>query len=284
MKIGLFTNTPDRVVGCKKVVDNLKKGFNQLGQYYVENMEGDMNGCIHGAVREFQDNTLPPNTLIGPEIMVLPSDMPDKWTQYKNWCQPSKWVVDYMKTFPDTIKNKFYVWPVGIDTDDFKPEIGELEQACVIYYKNVTKQTPPARLHELKDILDKIGITYKILEYGDYKEDELKHLCNTSNFGIMLTGTESQGIAYMEMLSMGLPLYVIDEKKFEYYGYTFKGASSAPYFDERCGIKHDNMNRIGEFMDKIQTYNPRQYILDNHTCKHGAQKYIDILSKCHASV
>jgi hypothetical protein len=283
MKIGLYNNTPDKIVGCRKLILNLKKGLEELGIEYLDNQLGDMNGCVHGAVRELQDKSLPPETLIGVEIMVLPSDMPDLWIKYRNWVQPSDWVCNYMKTFPDCAKTKMYSWPVGIDHDEFKTDRGPFKRDCFIYYKNVTKQTPIEKLNYVKHELDNRKMRYEVLTYGNYKEEEFKELCETSLFCVWLVGTESQNIAIMEAMAMGIPLYVIDEKQFEYYGYKFRhpSVSSAPYFSDKCGIKADDMSRIDEFRDRILEFWPRDYIEQNHTCKHGAQKYIDILRKCH---
>jgi hypothetical protein len=281
MKIGLYTNTPRHINGCHKVVKNLTKGLDQLGIEWVENEEADYNGCIHGAVREFNNKTLPPNTLIGPEIMVLPSDMPQYWNRYRHWCQPSQWVIDYMQTFKECKNNRFYVWPVGIDTDEFKHNRGKIEQDCFIYYKNVTKQTPEQKLHYVRRELENRKLSYKVLEYGKYKEDELKHLASTSKFCISLVGTESQGIGIMEIMSIGCPVYVIDEKQFKYNDYTFNGhnVSSTPYFSDECGMIVSDMSKMDLFLSNVSNYNPSNYIMNNHTCKHGAQKYVDILRR-----
>jgi hypothetical protein len=282
MKLGLWSLSPDRVVGCKKVIDNLKKGLEQIGQEYVENELGDVNGCIHGSVKEFRTKTLPPETLIGPEIVVLPTET-NAWTKYRNWCQPSQWVIDYMKTFREVKYNRFNVWPAGIDTDEFTNTRGSFKRDCFIYYKNVTKQTPVERLNYVKRELEKRKMTYTVIQYGSYNESQLKELASTSLFGLFLTGTESQGIALMEVMAMDCPVYVIEEPMFEYGGFRFRGASAAPYFDKRCGIISDGMERIGEFRENILKYWPRDYIMENHTCAISAKKYVEILEKCHVN-
>lgn len=282
MKIGLYHKTPDRVVGCRKLTLNLIKGLKELKQEYVENEPGDVNGIIHGAVNEFRNCTLPRNTVVGPELCVLPTEMPDKLHYYRNWVQPSLWVVDYFKTFKEAENTRFYTWPSGIDTDEFNIKRGPYKRDCFIYYKNVTKQTPIEKLEYVKRDLEKKGMTYEVLTYGEYKEETFKELCQTSLFAIFLTGTESQGIAIMEAMAMDIPIYVINETTFEYNGFKYNGGvSSAPYFGEKCGIIADDLSRLGEFRDRIMEFWPRDYIMENHTCKHGAQKYVDILRKCH---
>jgi len=281
MKIGIWHKTPDRIVGCKKVVDNLKKGLDQLGQEYIENQLGDINGCIHGSVPEFKNRTLPKKTVIGPEIMILPEEMPDAWSAYKNWIQPSQWVVDYMKQSYLTRRTNFYVWSAGIDVKQFYCNRLDTDQDCFIYYKNVTRQTPVEKLQKVKNHLDKKRITYKVIEYGIYDENRLIELASKSKYAIWLVGTESQNIALMEVLAMDCPIYVINEPEFSYHAYKFQGASSAPYFDYRCGIIAKDINKLTEFIDNLNNYAPHSYIQEYHTCKKSAERYIEILKECH---
>jgi hypothetical protein len=279
MKIGLFYKMPNRMVGCWKVANNLIRGLQQLNIQVSENKIEEYNGSIHGSITEFENRTLPKNTLIGPEIMVLPTDMSWVWQTWNNLVQPSQWVVDYMRTFPITKNNKLWVWSVGIDTNQFNDDNKNITTDCFIYYKNVTHQTPISKLNNVTNVLKSKNISYKVIEYGNYNEDQLKQLCKTCKFCIMLCGTESQGIAYMEILSSGVPMYVIDEKTFKYSSFTFTNdnVSSAPYFNNECGIKTTDINSLDLFINNLDKYNPRKYILENHTLKIGAQKYVDIL-------
>jgi hypothetical protein len=280
--VGLYFTQIGTVVGCKKVVDNLLSGLNELGIQVCINSPGDLNGCVHGGIPAFDNRTLPSNTLIGPEIMVLPNEMSWAWGAYKNWTQPSQWVVDYMQTSPLTTGINFHVWPVGINTDMFNENNrGGFQRDCFIYYKTVTKQVNQTHLDSVIAECTKLGLSYEVITYGTYTEAKYRELINTSKFGIFLTGTESQGIAYMEALAMGLPLYIIEVNEFYYelqnYRFTSPNVSAAPYFDSRCGVKHKDLSQLPNFIQTLGTYTPRSYILDNHTVKLGATKYMNIL-------
>jgi len=93
-----------------------------------------------------------------------------------------------------------------------------------------------------------------------------------------LNGTESQGIAYMEILSSGIPCYVFNRNIFSYKSYSCL-ASSVPYFSEECGIISDDLdfNKFDDFLNKIDLFNPRKYILENHTLEISARNYIRLL-------
>jgi hypothetical protein len=286
--VSLYYTPINKTVGCKKVYQNLIIGLNQLGINVAHNSPSRFCGCLHGSVLDFCHRTLPDNMLIGPEIMVLPTEDPSAFEKYKSWVQPAQWVIDYMITFKQTNKNIFYVWPVGINTEQFS-NAGRginFEYDCFIYYKNITVQTPIEKLNRVKHVCDSIGFKYVVLQYGSYNESYLVEMTKKCRFGIFLTGTESQGLAIMEVMSSGVPVLVVEEKNFLYSGYTFtnENVSACPYFDDRCGMKTtiDNIgNDIKLFIENIKSnkYNPREYILENHTLMKGAEKYVKILEE-----
>ena len=68
---------------------------------------------------------------IGPNICVLPIDMDVVMQQrYKNFIVPCKWVYDKCARWLP--KEKIKIWPVGIDTGQFKPSY-EKSNDCLIY-------------------------------------------------------------------------------------------------------------------------------------------------------
>lgn len=284
--IGLFYNKQERnghMTGCQKLLNNLLIGLERIGVKVQHNVGKEMCGTLSGGTRQFVTNSLPEHCLIGPEICVLPSEMEWAFMKHKNWVQPSEWVVEYMKQFERLVRGvNFHVWSGGIDTDEFQPkEVRAKAYDCFIYYKDVTKQVSKVELGQLRKYLDIKQLKYKVLSYGSYTEKEYIDTINTSKFGVWLVGTESQNIAIGEAQAMNCPIYVLDVKQFIYYRFSFKSdkISSAPYFDERCGIKHIDLSRLDEFISKLDSYNPRQYIMDNHTLEKAAQNYVDILKK-----
>ena len=282
-KIGVFYEKIGKVVGCKKVIDNLIAGCRELKIEVKQNERLPLCGCIHGSSKFFNRN-LPKNCLVGPEIMVLPTEMPWVWETWDNFVQPSQWCVDYMQTFPHCRETRFYSWPIGIDTERFN-ERGrgkKFEFDCFVYYKNVTNQNPRFEFQEIIRELTRRKIRFKVLEYGKYNESELIKCTKDCQFGIFFTGTESQGIAYMECLSSNCPLCIIDQKTFKYQDFqiTLDSISAAPYFDETCGVKSQQRNLgtdFDNFLKSFDKYTPRDFIVNNHSLKQGAQEYYDIL-------
>ena len=270
MSVGIFFNNVSSTTGPGKVALNLLKGFKKSGIDFKINEEGKLNGCLQ-LVSYL--NILPSTTLIGPNIMVLPSEFPVIWKKFENHIVPSEWVKNKYNSFPETEGCNLHIWPVGIDTDKFKKFDNKNEFDCLIYYKNRGAK----KLKEVEDKLKSLELSYKIIGYGSYTEEEFLELLSKCKFCLLLTKTESQGIAYMEILSTNTPCYVYDKQEWDDISpYSF-AATSAPYFSEECGLISSDLRELENFIDNVNYYEPRQYILENHTVEKGAAKYLELL-------
>lgn len=277
VKIGVWHNGTTRMCGCFKVINNLVCGLKEGGYKVLENGIGDLNGCLqkHPMVN------VPKNTLIGPEIMVLPSEHEELWSKFKYWTQPSQWVVDYYKQFSVTKKNEFFVWPVGIETDKFVPR-KSVAFDCLVYYKNVTKQTPRHKLKQAEKVLRKYKQKFKIVEYGKYDQEVFIKLLNQCRYCIWMCGSESQNIAIMEAWSTNVPTYIVNEFHFRHKDFIFRyGASSAPYFDPSCGYYAKGFLDFTKFLKKVDIYQPREYMLSKFTLKKCAEHYVELLKNAY---
>jgi glycosyltransferase involved in cell wall biosynthesis len=280
----MFENHSHRGPGM--VVTNLQKGLEKIGVTYygvyhsrAAKYTGILQFCMPDLL--YQYSTKKP--LLGPNLFVLPTDNPKLCDDFDNFIVPSQWVKDLYITF-DLLKNKnIFVWPVGIDTEIWKPTVeNKKEIDCFIYFKNRTEQD----LEIVKAICRKFNLTFKVIGYGSYLEKELKELCEKAKFAILLTGTESQGIAYLNILSSNIPCYVFNTPtwKDEYKKISCE-ATSVPYWDERCGVIANNvdLNHFKQFLDANENnkFEPRNYILDNLTLEKSAQAYYNMLRECH---
>lgn len=102
---------------------------------------------------------------------------------------------------------------------------------------------------------------------------------------------ESQGLALQEALAMDVPILVCDVKSvFDQYqvGYTYIWdeenrnipATAAPYFDDSCGIKIQELTRIEEAMEfmlnNLKHFSPREFVLRNLSLEGQARKLIEL--------
>jgi len=107
-----------------------------------------------------------------------------------------------------------------------------------------------------------------------------------SKFGIWLGRHESQGFALEEALSCNVPLLVWNVTSMnQEYGLNYPDikATTIPYWDERCGEYFYDFeeldNTFNLFISKLDTYKPREYVLENLSVEVCQEKFIDLLQK-----
>lgn len=268
MNLGLYYNTSDQIRGPQKVVSNLLGGLKILGIEPKVNETREYTGCLQGGVPNYY--TLPRNTLMGPNLVVTPDNNAALWGLYKNFIVPCQWVKDLYQKYSLTSGTTSDIWSVGIDTDHYVPSSVNPRVDCLLYVKN-------RQDHEIlavRKMLEKLGLTYTELHYGHYDNSHFLDVIHSCRFCFLLTHTESQGIAYMEILSTNTPCFVWDQNNWNGHP-----ATSTPYFSLKCGrISQDlNEKQFQFFLDNLNSYAPREYILANHTLEISAKNYIDLV-------
>lgn len=270
MKLGLYFDW--WAAGPGEVLKYVLMAFNELGVNYKLNEKGDINWFIQrNRALDTEPITSFPNLFIGPNIVDIPPYCPAlmDYNNYVTSIVPSPWVKClHNKWLPD---EKVTVWAAGIDYNRWCENKKPIEQEVMIYYKN----RPKEHLDKVTNFLQSKNISYKVVEYGHFNQDQFFDTISKSSFGFVVDGSETQGMAIAEMMSCNLPLIVWDiEKNGEVYPPT-----SIPYFDQTCGEvfykeeeMEDTFNRL-----KSNTYNPRAYILENCNYITQAKKILNIL-------
>lgn len=266
--------------GPGKVVENLSRGFVELGWTVTANapIKRDVyQGCLQSVSAL---NHLDRDVVVGPNLFVIPSDWGQFCKKFDHYIVPCNWVKDIYLSYEEMSHATIDVWPVGIDVNTWNKTTNFSNRRILVYFKS-RKET---ELNEITSYLDKKGLNYEVLRYGSYKEKDLYDACLRCDSCILLTGTESQGIAYMQILSTGIPCYVIDKTDFDYFDQYKKNppyATSVPYFNDKCGIRDSifTIEHYEKFLDKLESFNPRSYIEENFSLIKCAQNYIQILEK-----
>lgn len=187
----------------------------------------------------------------------------------------SDWNKKLTQKFISESKAELICLPFPVDINKFKPE--NKDDRCFIYFKN----THSSKLEIAKKLLE--GYNYKIFSYGSYKEEEYLDWIAKSKFGIWVGCHESQGFALQESLSCNCPLFVLNVQSLKdecfndnYYpwintiiSYDNLEATSASYWDERCGILvndiKDVYNLFEIFIKNLEIYKPREFVIENFT-------------------
>lgn len=200
---------------------------------------------------------------------------------YKNsiYIQPSKWVCELWKSAEQVLPIVNFPFPV--DTDKFKP-IDSVKDKVFIYFKARKLE----ELNILTTFLNKKNIQYEIFDYRKkYNEKDYIECLQKSKYGIWLGRHESQGFALQEALSMNVPLLVWDVKSMnqeEGYNYPDIFGTVIPYFNEKCGEYFYNANKFeetyNEFINKLNTYKPREYVLENLSAKKCGENLKKLIS------
>ena len=281
------------------MLDNLIKGLDLIGIKYTFNEpigKHKFNWIHDDPAGVIEASLLDKPVIIGPNVVELPKDLPilrKKLSKNSIYLHPSKWPMKIWK-WEGYDETKLKTWPVGIDTEKFSKVNRENNHKVLLYFKQRDKKL----LEKAEEIIRKKQLKYSLIEYGKYSEQEYIKALKEAKFGIWIGCTESQGIGLQEALATNLPLIVLDSKslfeniikpkKSRFKKETFKKlnsikTSSAPYFDERCGIKIKNIseldNAIKELLSNFNDYQPREYILDNLTILKSAQLFLDFFKE-----
>ena len=219
--------------------------------------------------------------IFGPHFSVFPENNIEiiKGTN-SLYIQPSKWVVDLWNNFPLCRDLKIQDIPFGVDTKKFSPIKNICNRDNIFIYH---KRRNPEDLNILQSFLKNLNINFKIFDYvNKYSEEEYLNYLKESKFGIWLTAHESQGFALEEALSCDVPLLVWNITSLnQEYGSNYPNlpATTLSYWDKRCGEYFTNNNELytifNIFINNLENYKPREYILENLSIEKCSDKFIN---------
>jgi len=287
-------------LGPAKVIGNTIRGLELIG--IKVSLNGDIHqfdiNWVHDDLRAYAHAVaIKKPILFGPNLVTNPEELPFRCRKPANGSiclVPSAWVAKAWSSCTELDRLAIEVWAAGIDTQTFRPlqkNDNKNESFVLIYFKNRNKI-------DLDFVVQKLvekNIAYKIFAYGGYDEFEYLESLRSAKYAIWLSGTESQGFAIMEALSTNLPILILDclnindnvldetivsRPRFPKNFYKIL-ATSSPYFDERCGLKIDLISEvdqaINEMEKKLPQFNPREYILENHSLILAAENLASIV-------
>ncbi|HAA29473.1 MAG TPA: glycosyltransferase [Cyanobacteria bacterium UBA8553] len=236
--------------------------------------------------------------VFGAAVFSHPSDDPELLNRLpiSKILVPGKWMRQMWEPY---YGNHVLAWPVGIDTTIWAPVPSDRKDIDILLYDKIRWEHDRYE-HELivplKSCLEQRGLKIAEIRYGFYQEEDFHSLLGKSKAMIFLCEHETQGIAYQQALSCGVPILAWDRGGFWqdpfYFPDTveFAPVSSVPYWDERCGVKFKDISefpsKLEEFLDKLnrQQFAPRDYILENLTLEKCARHYLEIVKEVRESL
>jgi hypothetical protein len=179
-------------------------------------------------------------------------------------------------------------WPVGIDTDLWLPAPGDRSIDVLLYDKVRWDHDAydTELIQPVRRALAGKGLAVQEFRYGAYREEAFREALRRSRAMVFLCEHETQGLAYQQALSSGVPILAWDRRgpwrDPSYYPHkvVFEPVTSVPYFDERCGLRFSGAGDFAAALDGFWegvcggAYAPREYILENLTLEAGARAYL----------
>lgn len=285
--------------GIDKVFLNLSAGLRKIGQPFRVNRPwneirpGDRVGVI-GRDRLALAGYDRPNPIVaGVALMTHPSEWPTLCQDYPvaRYVQHCEWAIDiYRPYYGDKV---CAVWPVGIDTDEWCPTMSTARTCDFLLYNKIRWDHAAMDRDLVEPIranLRRAGLTFEEIRYGAYRPEDYAAALRRCRAMLFICEHESQGIAYQEALSVGVPVLAwdpgkwLDPARFA-WGTPHVPATSVPYFDARCGERFSGYSAFGEtlglFQERLRAgrYAPRDYIMDNLTLERSANRYLDLLDE-----
>jgi hypothetical protein len=267
------------------------KNYKNINLYIINNVEilNHINlnefDCVYSPSNPI-DVSKYPNTkfLFGPHFSVFPEINHMNIIRSNNvvYIQPSEWAANVWKINPLCHNINIKTLPFGVNTEKFNENKPFQDRTQIFIY---FKRRNPNKLTFLLNFLQNKNIEIKIFDYvSRYSEEDYFNYLQNSKYGVWLDAHESQGFALQEALSCNVPLLVWNIKSMnqeEGSRYLDIPATTIPYWDSRCGEyfydEEELENTFNLFISKLDTYKPREYILENLSMECCEKKFINLI-------
>ena len=278
---------------------NLAAGLDRLGVPYRVNdyrharRNPEELVCIVGKPHVLLDREWRNPVLFGASVFSHPLECPDLFERFdvRRVLVPGEWMAEmFREHYP---AEKVTAWPVGIDTDRWRPAAGMKTLDVLVYDKLRWDRDVqvPAVLDPVRDGLRRRGLSFEEVRYGSYEPAELEEKLGRARGVVFICEHETQGLAYQQMLSAGVPVFAWDRggpwTDPSYYPekVRFGPVSSVPYFDGRCGATFADAaefeGRFDEFWFSVGAggFDPRLFVLEKMTLEKCASAYVRVVEE-----
>jgi len=223
--------------------------------------------------------------IFGPHFSVFPDNRLlsiNNINKNSIYIQPSKWAADTWRNFNVEKFITIKEFPFPVEIEKFCPNQHSQKNEVFIYFKRRKSE----ELEYVKQFLNNKNITYKIFDYvKKYNEEEYLKCLQNAKYGIIIDAHESQGFAIEEALSCNVPLLVWNVSFMSQEhdsNYPNIPCTNIAYWDERCGeyfYKVEEFERTyNEFINKLESYKPREYILENLSPQKCGERFIELVN------
>ena len=286
-----------RVLGAGKVLKNTLKGLAEIGVDVILNepVKKHRYNWIHDAPEGvIEAGFIGRPVLVGPNTAATPGDLPKfRFRLHPDsiYLFPSEWPLRAWQAAGFS-ECHCRVWAAGVDIESFQTSFRPTDgrHRVLIYFKHRAVEL----LARVEKMVRAAGLDFEVLQYGSYSEREYQSALAKARCAIWVGGTESQGFALLEALASGVPILVLDASslvdnvheprdplvpKFS-MPFLAAGATTAPYFDSRCGwlIDAGNLTRdvLDRFLGEIDCFDPAAYVAETFTLEQSARRLTEL--------
>lgn len=274
--------------GPQAVADSLLRGLRGLDVSVVINIKPNelidtacvlSGACALRRAIEWKKEGLVKKIVAGPNIVAFPEEATGIIcdSAIDVILVPAQWVKDLWVSLRPELESRINVWASGVQDPGMVPI---MESKGLLIYK---KHVPVELFDAVIRILNNKGISCVVLEYGSFKQRDYFSLLGRVGGVLYLTESESQGLALAEAWIRNVPTLVWDRGLFQGGGHEWKGASSAPYLTDVCGMRFkgekDFEVQLERFLATIKTFHPQEYAREHFTDKKSAEQYLSIIKQ-----
>lgn len=282
--------------GVDKVFINLCLGLDKLSIPYEVNPPfrsleiGDMVGILGRGRNCLRGYDRPVPIVAGIGLMTYPPEWPDLCERYPvvRYAVASDWINDVYKQY---FGDRCTVWPVGIDTDTWRPAGNNHKSVDFLIYNKIQwnyEYYEQSVLAPVRETLNERGISYRELRYMFYRPEDYAEALANCRAMIFICEHETQGLAYQECLSSGVPIIAWDEGTCKdpdrlRWGFDNIPSTSVPYWDERCGVTFKTATEFPAALDEFLTkagknsFDPRGYVLETLSLERRSSEFVGLL-------
>jgi glycosyltransferase involved in cell wall biosynthesis len=176
-------------------------------------------------------------------------------------------------------------WHAGTDTDQWADTSLFAKDIDFLVYDKIRwnhEALSTELLHPILDVLARRGLRTHLIRYKYHDHKTYRRLLERSRAMIFLCEHETQGLAYQEALACNVPVLAWDngywlDPLWKQVSNAMIPASSVPFFSADCGDRFANLGRFEEalnrFLDRMISYRPRKYVLENLSWQQSATIY-----------
>jgi hypothetical protein len=269
------------MIGLKLLLDTIKYEYTFGNNNEINNFD-----IIYSPITPINSSQYPTKKFIfGPHFSVFPDNRLFYINNTNNnsiYIQPSKWAANTWINFNVENIIPVKIFPFPVEVKKFCPNQNNKKNEVFIYFK----RRKPEELEYVKQFLNNKNITYKIFDYvKKYDEEDYLKCLQNAKYGIIIDAHESQGFAIEEALSCNVPLLVWNTSVMsQEHGSNYPNipCSSIAYWDENCGEyfynKEEFETTYNNFLNKLEGYSPRTYIIENLSPQKCGERFIELIN------